>query len=40
MIEPNSQRISLIDAIKLILDFNETIQVDLVSKYKNQKMSE
>ena len=40
MIEPNSQRINLIDAIKLILDFNETIQVDLVSKYKNQKMSE
>ena len=40
VIEPNSQRINLIDAIKLILDFNKTIQVDLVSKYKNQKMSE
>ena len=29
VIEPNSQRINLIDAIKLILDFNETIQLDL-----------
>ena len=40
MIHPNSQRIDLIDAIKLILNFNETIQLDLVWKYKNQKMSE
>ena len=30
----------LIDAIKFILDFNDTIQLDLVLKYKNQKMSE
>ena len=40
MIHPNSQRIDLIDAIKRILNFNETIQLDLVCKYKNQKMSE
>ena len=30
VIQPNDQRINLIDAIKLILDFNETIQLDLV----------
>ena len=30
----------LIDAIKFILDFNDTIQLDLVLKYKIQKMSE
>ena len=30
VIQPNSRRIDLIDAIKLILDFNETIQLDLV----------
>ena len=30
LIQPNDQRINLIDAIKLILDFNETIQLDLV----------
>ena len=30
VIQPNSQRFDLIDAIKLILDFNETIQLDLV----------
>ena len=29
VIQPNRQRIDLIDAIKLILDFNETIQLDL-----------
>ena len=40
LIQPNDQRINLIDAIKLILDFNETIQLDLFSKHKNQKMSE
>ena len=33
VIQTNSQRIDLIDAIKLILDFNETIQLDLVQKY-------
>ena len=30
MIQPNSQRVNLLDTIKLILDFNETIQLDLV----------
>ena len=30
VIQLNSRRIDLIDAIKLILDFNETIQLDLV----------
>ena len=37
MIQPNSQRINLIEATKLIL---ETNQLDLVLKYINQKMSE
>ena len=30
VIQPKSQRIDLIDAYKLILNFNETIQLDLV----------
>ena len=30
VIQPNSRRIDLIDAIKLILNFNETIQLVLV----------
>ena len=30
VIQPNSQSIKLITAIKLILDFNETIHLDLV----------
>ena len=30
VIQPNSQRINLIDAIKLILDFNKAIQLDPV----------
>ena len=30
MIQPNSQHIDLIEAIKLILDFDETIQLDLI----------
>ena len=30
VIQPNSQLIDLLDTIKLILDFNETIQLDLV----------
>ena len=30
VIQPSDRRINLIDAIKLILDFNETIQLDLV----------
>ena len=39
VIQPNYLRINLIDAINLILDFNETIQLDLVWKYKNQRKS-
>ena len=30
VIQPNSRRVYLVDAINLILDFNETIQLDLV----------
>ena len=30
VIQPNSQRINLIDAYKLFLKFNETIQLDLI----------
>ena len=30
VIQPNDRRIDLIDAVNLILDFNETIQLDLV----------
>ena len=30
VIQPNSRSIDLIDAIKLLLDFDETIQLDLV----------
>ena len=30
VIQPNDHRINLLDTIKLILDFNETIQLDLV----------
>ena len=30
VIQPNSQHIHLLDTIKLILNFNETIQLDLV----------
>ena len=30
VIQPNSERIDLIDAYKFILDFNEAIQLDLV----------
>ena len=32
VIQPNSQRINLLNTIKLILDFNEIIQLDLVLK--------
>ena len=35
VIQPNSQHINLLDTIDRILDFHETIQLDLVSKYKN-----
>ena len=30
VIKPNSQRINLLDTIDLILNFNKTIQLDLV----------
>ena len=30
VIQPNNRRINLIEAIDLILDFNETIELDLV----------
>ena len=30
VIQPSDRRIDLIDAVNLILDFNETIQLDLV----------
>ena len=30
VMQSNDQRINLLDTIKLILDFNETIQLDLV----------
>ena len=30
MIQPSDQRNNLIDAIDLILDFNESIQLDLI----------
>ena len=38
VIQPSNRRNNLIDAINLILDFNETIQLDLVWKYKNQRI--
>ena len=34
--QPSDPLNNLIDAIDLVLDFNETIQLDLVWKYKNQ----
>ena len=37
MIQPNDRRINLVNAINLILDFNETIQLDLVWKQKHEK---
>ena len=37
VIQPNDRRINLIDAVNLILDFNETIQLDLVWKQKHEK---
>ena len=40
VIQSSDRRTNLIDAINLILDFNETIYLDLIWKYKNQKMSE
>ena len=38
MIQPRDQRNNLIDAIDLILDFNESIQLDLIWKYKNERI--
>ena len=38
VIHPSDQRNNLIEAINVILDFNETIQLDLVWKYKNQRI--
>ena len=37
VIQPNDLRINLIDANNFILDFNETIQLDLVWKMKHKK---
>ena len=39
-IQPRDRRINVKVSIDLILDFNETTQLDLVQKYKNQKMSD
>ena len=36
VIQPSDRRIDLIDAVNLILDFNETIQLDLVWKHKTK----
>ena len=38
VIHPSDWRNNLIEAINLILDFNEKIQLDLIWKYKNQKI--
>ena len=38
VIQPSDRLNNLIDAIDLILDFNETIQLDLVWKFKNQRI--
>ena len=38
VIHPSDQRNNFIEAINVILDFNETIQLDLVWKYKNQRI--
>ena len=37
VIQPSNLRINLIDAVNLILDFNETIQLDLVWKQRHEK---
>ena len=36
MIQPSDRRIFLIGAINFILDFNETIQLDLIQKHKTK----
>ena len=38
VVQPSDQCNNLIDAVDLILDFNESIQLDLVWKYKNQRI--
>ena len=38
VIQPSDQCNNLTDAVNLILDFIETIQLDLVWKYKNQRI--
>ena len=38
MIQPSDRRNNLIDVVNLILDFNETIQLDLVWKHKTRWM--
>ena len=38
VIQPSDWHNNLIDAIDLILDFNKTIQLDLVWKYENQRI--
>ena len=40
MIQPSDRRVNLTDAINLTLKFNGTIYLDLIWKYKNQKMGE
>ena len=40
VINPSNRCNNLIKAVNLILDFNETIRLDLIWKYKNQKKSE
>ena len=40
VINPSNRCNNLIKAINLILDFNETIRLDLIWKYKNQKKRE
>ena len=38
VIQASDRRNNLIEVINVILDFNETIQLDLVWKYKNQRI--
>ena len=38
VIQSSDRRNNLTDAIDLILDFNKTMQLDLVWKYKNQRI--
>ena len=40
VIQPSDRRVNLTDAINLTLKFNGTIYLDLICKYKNQKMGE